>query len=182
MSRSVPGGTDLARRVLSPKMRRGRDLVLREGGKGFPGGGQSGPGGWRSLPAGKPKVSERSSSMILQIFGPYGEIGIMRTSEAGNEAAEGGRGSTGGCRLPAGSSAVGKPQGLPGVPEGIFPVLPPPSRGASRWPRRYPGVRDGHVRPRVGGKWHGIAVPVVSPGKTVDRGPPAGCWGAAARG
>lgn len=33
--------------------------------------------------------------MILQIFGPYGKIGIMGMSEAGNEAAEGDGGSGG---------------------------------------------------------------------------------------
>lgn len=33
--------------------------------------------------------------MILQIFGPYGKIGITRMSEAGNEAAEGGGGLRG---------------------------------------------------------------------------------------
>lgn len=95
-------------------------------------------------------------------------------SEAGNEAAEGG-GAPGAAGLPAGSSVLGKPRGLPCIPGGVFPVIPPLSRGASPLPRCYPGVWNGHVWPRAGGKWLGIAV--LIPGKTIDRGPPGvlGC-------
>lgn len=43
----------------------------------------SGSGGWWNLSAGKPEVSHRSGSMILQILGPYGEMGIAPIRAAG---------------------------------------------------------------------------------------------------
>lgn len=88
---------------------------------------------------------------------------------------EGGGGHRG---LPAGSSTLGKPQALPRVPQGVFPVFPPPSRGASfPRPRCYPSVGHGQVWPLAGpaasgrGEWHGIAVLIL--GKTMD-GPSRG--------
>lgn len=82
--------------------------------------------------------------MILQIFGPYGEIGIMRTSEAGNEAAEGGReGEHRGLPAPGGILRGGRAAGsawcsrgdLPRAPATVprcFPLAPPLSRCSGR--------------------------------------------------
>lgn len=103
--------------------------------------------------------------MILQIFGPYGEIGIMRMSEAGNEAAEGGGapGAASSLRDPPG---CGKPQALPGVPEGFSLCSPPLSRGAFSWPHCYPGVWDGHVWPLgLGQRGNGVGSLSLSLGK-----------------
>lgn len=100
-------------------------------GKAFPRGGRSGAGGWQSLWAGKPKVSEPSSSMILQIFGPYGKIGIMRMSETGNEAAEG-EGGRRGPPVPSGILRAGKAAGSARCSRGVFPCVP------TIIPRRFP--------------------------------------------
>lgn len=70
--------------------------------------------------------------MILQIFGPYGEIGIMRTSEAGNEAAEGGR--EGGGAPGAAGSRRDPPRW---ESRRVCPVFP---RGSSPCSRHHPEV------------------------------------------
>lgn len=130
--------------------------------------------------------------MILQIFGPYGKIGVMRMSEAGNEAAEGGRrGGTGGSLLdpprwesrrlcpvfPRGFSPCSHhhPEALLSPGPAVIPVLGTAMSGL--WPDQQPRAGGNGMESlslSLGKPWMGPPGVLGCSGARVSRGFPTG--------